>query len=211
MFLCLIFNAMHSLPNGLPRIAKTAGASPAPKDFAKSLQNYGFFLRTMRIVRTICLGATTFPVKPVRHTFKMESAQSRHYLPKKRRTPYGLRTSGVRATCVTRTPDARSPYGRRDFHRGFAELFRRKKHFPKPVPQNGRGEPFLCIKKNVKAMKRESVIHIISRYGITSAAELTAFFMNDKRKGRLSPYPEGNCSALWTERLADRSNFYAQR
>ncbi len=60
-------------------------------------------------------------------------------------------------------------------------------------------------------MKKESVIHIISRYGITSAAELTAFFMNDKRKGHLSPYPEGYCTALWTERLADRSNFYAQR
>ncbi len=57
-------------------------------------------------------------------------------------------------------------------------------------------------------MKKESVIHMISRYGITTAAELTAFIMNDKRKGRLSPYPEGYCTALWAERLADRTSFY---
>ncbi len=50
---------------------------------------------------------------------------------------------------------------------------------------------------------------MISRYGITTAAELTAFIMNDSSKGRLSPYPEGHGSALWTEQLADRSNFYA--
>ncbi len=71
------------------------------------------------------------------------------------------------------------------------------------------GGRFFAPRTKTKAMKKESVLHMISRYGITTAAELTAFIMNDSSKGRLSPYPEGHGSALWTEQLADRSSFYA--